>query len=325
MERTDILIIGAGLAGLSAAQALSRAGHRCVLLEKSRGLGGRAATRRIDDMPVDHGAQFFTARSEEFQEQVTEWLAAGICHEWSRGFHFFSEDRLQPPVETDSHPRYACASGMTALAKHLAQGQDIHRSCLVTEVRKTEDGVEVATEDDQHFQGSRLILTAPLPQALTLADSLLDDDEKVELQATLMNPSFAIVAETQGPTPEWKGIQVREGDLSWIGADFTKRVGDPSSRFIVLHATGDFTRRQFETPLPEVAETLLTEARRIDPINLSDLEFRSGHRWRYAKVTSPRQGRACLSRSGILFAGDVFGGTIESAWLSGRSVASLAF
>lgn len=325
MERTDILIIGAGLAGLSAAQALSRAGHRCVLLEKSRGLGGRAATRRIDDIPVDHGAQFFTARSQEFQQQVAEWLAAGICHEWSRGFHFFSEGRLQPPAKTDSHPRYACSSGMTALAKHLAQDQDIRRSCLATEVCKTRGGFEVASQDGQYFHSSRLILTAPLPQALTLTDSLLGEDEKAELQATLMTPCFAIVAETQGPTPEWKGIQVREGDLSWIGADFTKRVGHPSLRFIVLQATGDYTRQQFETPLPEVAESLLTEARRIDPINLSNLEFRSGHRWRYAKTASPRQGKSYLSRSGLLFAGDAFGGTIESAWLSGRSAVSVAF
>ena len=51
-----IAIIGAGLAGLSAARALTAAGHTPVVFEKSRGLGGRLATRRTEFGPIDHGA-----------------------------------------------------------------------------------------------------------------------------------------------------------------------------------------------------------------------------------------------------------------------------
>ena len=43
----DVAIIGAGIAGLRAAETLRKAGLDVVVLEKSRGLGGRAATRRI--------------------------------------------------------------------------------------------------------------------------------------------------------------------------------------------------------------------------------------------------------------------------------------
>ena len=49
-----IAIIGAGLAGLSAARALTAAGHTPVVFEKSRGLGGRLATRRTEFGPIDH-------------------------------------------------------------------------------------------------------------------------------------------------------------------------------------------------------------------------------------------------------------------------------
>ncbi|MEY4299451.1 MAG: hypothetical protein RIR25_687, partial [Verrucomicrobiota bacterium] len=83
----DTIVLGAGIAGLAAAGVLRGAGREVLMLEKSRGLGGRAATRRWDNLPVDHGAQFFTARSGEFRAQVDTWLAQDICHEWCRGFH----------------------------------------------------------------------------------------------------------------------------------------------------------------------------------------------------------------------------------------------
>ena len=44
---TDIAVIGAGMAGLVCAQQLSQAGYSVVVVEKSRGVGGRVATRRL--------------------------------------------------------------------------------------------------------------------------------------------------------------------------------------------------------------------------------------------------------------------------------------
>jgi renalase len=44
--------VGAGLAGLICAQKLQRAGYQVAVLEKSRGLGGRLATRRVDGVAI---------------------------------------------------------------------------------------------------------------------------------------------------------------------------------------------------------------------------------------------------------------------------------
>ena len=52
----DVIVVGAGLAGLSAAQQLSLAGHRVVILEASNRLGGRIFADRIANIPVDLGA-----------------------------------------------------------------------------------------------------------------------------------------------------------------------------------------------------------------------------------------------------------------------------
>ena len=112
---SDIVVVGAGLSGLTAARSLQAKGHKVVVLDKGRGLGGRMATRRISTSDgltavFDHGAQFFTVRDQQFQKLVDEWIADGIVREWCRGF-----------VAEDGHPRYVVNNGMTALTKHIAQ------------------------------------------------------------------------------------------------------------------------------------------------------------------------------------------------------------
>jgi predicted NAD/FAD-dependent oxidoreductase len=74
-------IVGAGLAGLIAGRAIAEAGHDVVLWDKGRSPGGRLATRRIGDARLDHGAQFFTVRTDEFARHVAAWEADGIVRE----------------------------------------------------------------------------------------------------------------------------------------------------------------------------------------------------------------------------------------------------
>ena len=55
--RADVVVVGAGLAGLRCAQVLSSAGRDVVVLEASDGVGGRIRTDRIDGFLVDRGFQ----------------------------------------------------------------------------------------------------------------------------------------------------------------------------------------------------------------------------------------------------------------------------
>ena len=141
---TDVLVIGAGVAGLTAARALQRAGREVMVLEKSRGLGGRAATRTVRGNRVDHGAQFFTARDERFEEQVNAWREAGHVAVWSEGFHTLGPKGLEPP--SDGHPRYIFPAGMNTFGKLLGEELTVKRETRVTRVFKSENGWRAETE-----------------------------------------------------------------------------------------------------------------------------------------------------------------------------------
>ena len=59
MKQPSILILGAGLAGLTAAETLSDAGFRVVLLESKSEVGGRTHSQRLDGAVIERGAEFY--------------------------------------------------------------------------------------------------------------------------------------------------------------------------------------------------------------------------------------------------------------------------
>lgn len=63
-EGSDVLIVGAGVAGLSAARLLARSGLSCRILEGARVIGGRVRTVRRPgwQMPIELGAEFVHGR-----------------------------------------------------------------------------------------------------------------------------------------------------------------------------------------------------------------------------------------------------------------------
>ncbi|MFQ3614289.1 MAG: FAD-dependent oxidoreductase, partial [Cyanobacteriota bacterium] len=101
----DVIVIGAGVAGLVCARQLLRAGLQVLVLEKSAGLGGRMATRRVEHagqtVPVDHGAQYLTADSDGFNRWVKELLSSGLLTEWTRSLHLLDADGLHPEDPND--------------------------------------------------------------------------------------------------------------------------------------------------------------------------------------------------------------------------------
>src|SRR5690606_17852638 len=112
-----IAIIGTGLAGLSAAQALHSAGLEVELFDKSRGSGGRMASKRSDAGSLDLGAQYFTARDRRFVEVVQQWQARGWVAEWDPQLYHSNQNGLQP--SPDEQVRWVGTPRMSAITRAL--------------------------------------------------------------------------------------------------------------------------------------------------------------------------------------------------------------
>jgi hypothetical protein len=331
----DVAIIGAGIAGLRAARTLRDVGLDVVILEKSRGVGGRAATRRLalpdgGDLSVDHGAQFFTARDQRFQEQVARWQEEGVCFPWADGFHTWSEGSLRGPDPQWKETRYASRDGMNRIGKVLAEGLPVLREFQVSSARFT--GEEWVLESDLvHSEGTvrarALFVSAPIPQALRLVGGYLEADQQDLLSRITCHPCVAVMARYAGGTPDpaWKGIQVRdpESPLSWMAWDGSRRRSGSPGPVAVLHGSAEFSNGWLDAgkeDLRRAGEELLSGAARIAGEWMATPEEFLVHRWRYAHSSGPTipGGFLPIPANQLCLIGDgLNGGRVEGAWLSG--------
>lgn len=303
----QILIVGAGIAGLTAARQLSDAGLRVVVCDKGRGLGGRMATRRIGEQRFDHGAQYFSAVSPRFRKAVAGWVGDGIAEEW---------------FQVNGTPRYRGSQGMNAIAKHLAAGLDIRLSTRVVSVEPDGRCWRATTEGGERISAAGLILTAPVPQSLEILGDCKDLLPS-SLPSVSYHPCFALMAALNGPsglpTPGFQRIQ--EGPLTWI-ADNTKKGITTGPGALTMHASPLFTRVNYDAPAAEVAEQMMEAAGPwLGGARIAEWQL---HRWRYSLVSSSGPEPCCNipSQAPLVLAGDAFGGArVEGAFLSGYAAA----
>ena len=313
------VVVGAGMSGLVAANKLQEAGWSVTVLDKGRGVGGRMATRRFDGGSFDHGAQFFTARSDEFKGMVAEWQRAGAAKEWSRGF----ADAGGNPNQ-DGHPRYRGAEGMTSIPKHLARNLDVRTGEKV--VRVDEDGGKwrVGTESGAEVHGDALIVTAPVPQALQIVESgeyELPGAVREQLGRISYDPCLALMALLDGPSgvPEPGGVQVKGEPLDWIGDNRLKGISE--SPALTIHGGPGWSREHYEDDEAEITAALLGFAGEMVGANVVSTQLA---RWRYSWVSEPHPEPFLLAQNApaLVFCGDSFAQPkVEGASLSGLAAA----
>jgi glycine/D-amino acid oxidase-like deaminating enzyme len=117
-RRLRVAVVGAGLAGLTAARILEEQGHDVVVVEKARGAGGRSATRRHEAWQFDHGAQYFTARDPRFLQHVLAWQERGSIALWEGRIGVVEKGRVQAAAEQTR--RFVGLPGMNAVCRDIA-------------------------------------------------------------------------------------------------------------------------------------------------------------------------------------------------------------
>ena len=298
-HNTDVLIIGAGLAGLSAANDLTQGGYSVLVVDKGRGLGGRLAGRRIGEATFDHGAQFMTAREARFKTVVADWIQAGVAEEWYRSY----------PGQPNSHPRYRGVPTMTAVAKYLAININVMRGTRVESI-------------SQH-QGNRWLARLDNGEAVLAKKMLITSPRLSRIQ---YEACIAVMAVLDGPTAiEAPGaIALEHGPVSWISDNLQKGVSKIPA--ITIHGSGDFSAQYFERDRMEIGQLLIDAAAPL--LGTSMVTEYQVHGWRYSKPTvvddapcmllSEATTLPPLALAGDAFAGPRFEGAVQSGWAAAK-------
>ncbi len=309
----DVAVIGAGLTGLVCAQQLQQLGYGVVVLEKSRGLGGRVATRRLHNTWADHGVAYFTDEGEQTGALVQNWRDRGILHPWINQDFVWTDGRLHPG-EVGSQ-RYVSPLGITAIAKDLSKALDIWRGQRVEAIAPTANHIwtfilaPVAGEPIRELTARAVVITAPAPQTAALLDPLRSQGvpadffsavQSVIYQANLT--AIALYSPTRHAELEqvpWRSVRLNHPQLAWVVLDSSKQPNPPQP-VMVLHGSAQIADRFLDATDLEPAGRLLLDSAATSLLPwLAEPDGLQLHRWRYALPQNPLSA-TCLSTTNPL-------------------------
>jgi len=299
-----VAIIGAGMAGLACASRLARAGIGPVIFDKGRGIGGRMATKRIEQMRFDHGTQYVTAHDDRFAAVLATLQMQGAAARWDDG-----SDRS----------RIVGVPGMSELPRALSAGLDVRQLAQVSAVRPEAAGWTVQVGGDVHHFDS-VVITVPAPQL----EGLMGQEHPFVAQAADVRfaPCLTLMATIDAPAP-FASRRDDAGPLAWVAHNGSKpdRPQSQASAW-VAQASPAFSAQYLEDDPAAITARMIPLLCEQLSVATDQVTYASAHRWRYARVTAPL-GQAFLHHAKSLYAGGdwCIGPRVEDAWSSGDTIA----
>ncbi len=263
----SVLIVGAGLAGLTAGAALRAAGRDVILLDKGRRPGGRAAQRDADVGAFEHGLP---------------WIGPEADDPHFGGFRAWTEGRRVAPG--------GVGPWTAALAAPLAPRQGVQ----VTRIEGGPGGWRAVAAEGA-FAARDLILTVPPAQAASLLPAA-----GARLGGVEMLPCWTLMAgfgEATGIDP----ARASPGDRAI--PEHAKPDRAPAPERWTLQVGMEASRAMLETDRADAVAPLLERLGALAGGPIPDPIWARAHRWRYAACARPL-GADFLEADGALLGGD---------------------
>ncbi|MEM8959181.1 MAG: FAD-dependent oxidoreductase [Pseudomonadota bacterium] len=306
MEIADLVVIGAGMAGLTVARGAVEAGLAVQMIDKGRGLGGRLATRRAEGgLRFDHGAQYLRPRSAGFAALLEDAAEAEAAAPWDA-----------------ADGAYVGLPGMSGLPKHLAQDLAITVGRRAGALSRTDNAWEVTdTEGQLALRGRRVVMAMPAPQIEMVLGP--DHPGSHAIADVEFAPCWALMVAFDGAAglPRTHRDTGPEALLSWIAHDGAKP-GRGGTASYVAHASAAWSRAHLEDEADRVQARMLESLAEIADGPLPPMRHAALHRWRFSTAARPL-GReyVALEDGGLYLCGDwCLGDRAEHAWASGQAV-----
>ena len=328
-------VIGAGMAGIACARTLLQAGHAVTVFEKSRGPGGRMATRRTEFGSFDHGVQYFTVRDARFKKALAATAAPTAPWQVNTVRIMDEAGRVVAAAGRNPEAHHVATPGMSALVQHWsAPIEALHRQSLVTRIepdRLHKSRWQLHTEGPGaqtqiHAGFDAVLLALPSIQAATLLRaSQLHPELQQKLDPVQVAPCWTLMLafpQAAGPLgPSWHAARSEHHRIAWLAREASKPGRESIERWTV-QASPEWSQRHLEDDEERVKAKLLRAFTEVTGIR-AEPGHAQVHRWRYAQTLAPLgQSHLWDAGSGIGLCGDwCLGRRVEDAFVSGLELA----
>lgn len=200
----DILIIGAGLTGLTLAYYLSKTNYSFKILEARERLGGRIYTKQNkNSAPIDLGATWFPKQHIEISKLLKE-LNLELFEQVLGETAIYEPISTNPPqivqLPKNQEPSYRLKGGTQQLINNLStqiNKEDILLNTTVTSIKKTEEQQLLIQTNKALFKADIVISTLP-PHLLA---------NTIEFEPKLDSRFYTIAQENH----TWMGESIKVG------------------------------------------------------------------------------------------------------------------
>ena len=318
-----VAVIGAGIAGLTAANKLSSYVD-VVVFDKSRGFGGRCATKRDGEFHFDHGAPYFTVSTNEFKQCLDVMSSDGVVREWNaRVSELDGCKQKEVYLSKRLSPFYVGSPGMSAIGRHLAQGLECHLETKVVDIQKEKKYKVIAENREVDGCFDWVVVAVPPSQACEILSRLAPRFDIVQGHTMSRSITLMLGFDSRVQFP-FDIVNIKNHDLSSVIVNNSKphRSNHPA---LVVHMTPGWARDHFDDAnnlMEEQITEYLSQLNLIDPFKI---RYTRLHKWRYAnpglfsKEVKRHDFYGC---DNMILCGDwCVGCGVESAFLSGLSAA----
>lgn len=313
----DVLIIGAGVTGLTTALHLKQKGKTVAVFDKGNGVGGRTATRKITVNNKNYAFDYGCSHFRLGDPRAAQW------------FSDLRKNPQFPRLHSDSEGYYF-EDGMRSLSEWMAEKVEsdsndsrLFRKTKITSITFNDrDSGWTISDGNERWTGKQLVITAPAPQAAELlqgveADGI--DSMLSKLKTIRYQPLWTVLTTSEQEIPSDLLARFIHGDPDLISVVDNHRRGVSEHFAYNFQYAKSWSRDYLEASFDQVEYDFIRRWNR--KMSAYPLQTLKAHRWRYAfPIVVPNQRNEILSdKSGTLFYGSdaLFSPKIEGAILAG--------